>query len=218
MCKKIIDISVSIAPSMPIYPGDPQVAIRTVADIDTDGCSVSEITLGSHTGTHIDAPSHILKNGTSMDRLCLEELIGNALVLDLSSNVSNITSDDLDRAYSRDDRDDDCSILLIKTSNSRIWNEMTEFDLENMVCLDESAAEWVVHRGFTTVGVDGFSVEEGEDSDLPIHRILFENDMNIVECLDLGEAEEGSYYFICLPLKLKDGNGAPARAIIVTDK
>ena len=214
MRKKIIDISVRIAPSMPVFPGDPQVTIRTVADIDTDGCSVSEITLGSHTGTHVDAPSHILKNGTTVDRLCLEELIGNALVLDLSSNVSNITSDDLDRAYSRDDRDDGCSILLIKTSNSRIWNERTEFDPENMICLDESAVDWVVHRSFTTVGVDGFSVEE---SDLSIHRILFENDMNIVECLDLGEAEEGSYYFICLPLKLKDGNGAPARAIIVTD-
>ena len=198
MIKKVIDISIGISSDMQIYPGDPKPHIETISSIETDGAKVSRISFGSHTGTHIDAPSHIFEDGNTVDRIQLDSLVGKALVLDLSIKERAITGDDLGAVYSQFAHISDINVLLLKT--------------DGFVYLDVSAADWIVVNGFTTIGIDGMSVDD--PSQMTVHRQLLGNGINIVECLDLCEVNEGVYGFMCLPLKIIGCDGAPARAVL----
>ena len=198
MIKKVIDISIGISSDMQIYPGDPKPHIETISSIETDGAKVSRISFGSHTGTHIDAPSHIFEDGNTVDRIQLDSLVGKALVLDLSNKERVITGNDLGAVYSQFAQISDINVILLKT--------------DGFVYLDVSAADWIVVNGFTTIGIDGMSVDD--PSQMTVHRQLLGNGINIVECLDLCEVNEGVYGFMCLPLKIIGCDGAPARAVL----
>lgn len=230
---RIIDITVPISQSTPIFPGDPEPSIESVCTIERDGCAVSRLSFGSHTGTHVDAPSHILKEGFPVDDLNLENLLGQAVVLDFSLINGALTASTLDRAFNDLGVDESISILLLKTKSplkekrsenpnfqqseeSGKRSETEEFP-ENSVFLDSSAAEWIVRNGFKTVGIDSFSVDNLASEDLPVHHILLSNNVNIVECLDLSSVEEGIYFFMCLPLRVEGCDGAPARALLISD-
>ena len=199
MHKKMIDISVGVSPDMPIYPGDPKPQIETISSIEVDGAKVSRISFGSHTGTHIDAPSHVFKDGATVDQIQLDGLVGKAIVLDLSTKEKAITGNDLEVAYRLFKGISRIKILILKLENSSSY-------------LDESVADWIVANGFTTVGIDGLSVDV--QSQLVVHTKLLGNGINIVECLDLHNVDEGVYDFICLPLKIIGCDGAPARAVL----
>ncbi|HJH30890.1 MAG TPA: cyclase family protein [Methanosarcinaceae archaeon] len=201
MHKKIIDISVGISPDMLIYPGDPKPQVETIFSIEKDGAKVSCISFGSHTGTHIDAPSHIFKDGITVDQVQLNGLVGKALLLDFSTNGELITGSNLKVASRRFEHIPDITIILLKTGN--------------FAYLDKSGAHWITRNGFTTVGVDSMSVDV--PSEMMVHEQLLGNGINIVECLDLHEANEGVYGFMCLPLKIIDCDGAPARAVLFLD-
>ncbi|MGP8320447.1 MAG: cyclase family protein [Methanosarcinaceae archaeon] len=201
MRKKIIDISVGISSDMLIYPGDPKPLIKTISSIEKNGAKVSDISFGSHTGTHIDAPSHIFKNGITVDQIKLDGLVGKALLLDFSINGKVIAGSDLEDIYRRFEHIPDITILLLKTNN--------------VAYLDESAAYWIIRNGFKTVGIDGMSVDF--PSQMMIHGQLLGNGIIIVECLNLYGVDEGVYDFICLPLKIIDCDGAPARAVLFLD-
>ena len=199
MHKKMIDISVGVSPDMPIYPGDPKPQIETISSIEVDGAKVSRISFGSHTGTHIDAPSHVFKDGATVDQIQLDGLVGKAIVLDLSTKEKAITGNDLEVAYRLFKGISGIKILILKLKNSSSY-------------LDESVGDWIVENGFTTVGIDGLSVDV--QSQLVVHTKLLGNGINIVECLDLHNVDEGVYDFMCLPLKIIGCDGAPARAVL----
>ncbi len=201
MIKKIIDISIGISPGIPIYPGDPKPQVETISSIETDGAKVSSISFGSHTGTHIDAPSHIFKDGATVDRIQLGGLVGKALLLNFSTKENSITGCDLEVACRLFEDTPDITILLLKTGN--------------FVYPDGSAADWIIENGFTTVGIDGMSVDA--PLQLTVHKKLLGTGINIVECLDLHSVDEGVYDFICLPLKIIGCDGAPARAVLFED-
>lgn len=230
---RIIDITVPVSHSTPVFPGDPEPSIESACTIEKDGCAVSRLIFGSHTGTHVDAPSHILKDGLAVDNLNLENLMGQAVVLDFSRKTGALTGSTLDRACS-DLKNTDCvSILLLKTkpsSQSENDPETSGFQAgeidkkcetgrspDNSVYLDLSAAEWIVRKGFKTVGIDGFSVDSFSSENLPAHHTLLSNNVNIVECLDLSLVESGIFFFLCLPLKIEGCDGAPARALLIID-
>ncbi|HJH29018.1 MAG TPA: cyclase family protein [Methanosarcinaceae archaeon] len=202
MHKKIIDISVGISPDMLIYPGDPKPQIETISSIGTDGAKVSSISFGSHTGTHIDAPSHIFEDGVTIDRIQLDGLVGKALVLDLLIKKNVVTGNDIEASYRYFANVSDISILLLKSGN--------------FAYLDRSAADWIIEHGFITVGIDGMSVDA--PSRTSVHKLLLGNDINIVEYLNLCAVGEGVYDFICLPLKIIGCDGAPARAVLIVDR
>lgn len=230
---RIIDITVPISPSTPIFPGDPEPSIESVCTIAKDGCAVSRLIFGSHTGTHVDAASHVLKDGLSVDSLNLENLMGQAVVLDFPPPNGTLTDSILDKAYSDLKNTDHVSILLLKTkpslnnkNNSRISglqagesNKGIELEEppENSVYLDSGAADWIVRKGFKTVGIDSFSVDSLSSENLPAHHTLLSNNVNIVECLDLSSVESGIYFFLCLPLKIEGCDGAPARALLISE-
>ena len=196
----MIDISVGISPDMLIYSGDPKPQIETISSIETDGAKVSGISLGSHTGTHIDAPSHVFEDGVTVDRIKLDGLVGKALVLELT-NGNVITGTDIEILYRQFADISGINILLIKTGCFSY--------------LDESAANWIVKNGFTTVGIDGMSVDD--PSRMSVHKLLLGNGINIVEYLNLCAVGEGVYDFMCLPLKIIGCDGAPARAVLFLD-
>lgn len=220
----IIDITLPISPSTPVYPGDPIPAFKKVCNLEKDGCEVTALSLGSHTGTHVDAPAHILKAGACVDQLDFKGLMGKALLLDLSSEMGAISQKILELAFKMAGNPK-VSVLLLKTVDSKNARTKGFAAPDAAGWLEKEAAAWIVAKGFKTVGVDGFSVdsissekgEEGEEADLPAHHILLSNSVNIVECLDLRAAEEGVYYFLCLPLKIEGCDGAPARAVLIAD-
>ncbi|MDM7918262.1 MAG: cyclase family protein, partial [Methanosarcina sp.] len=206
--------------------------IESVCTIEKDGCAVSRLSFGSHTGTHVDAPSHVLKNGLSVDSLNLENLMGWAVVLDFSLRKGALKDSILDKAYSDLKIAESVSILLLKTKSSFHWendsrvsglqagesNKGIELEEppENSVYLDSGAADWIVRKGFKTVGIDSFSVDSLSSENLPAHYTLLSNNVNIVECLDLSLADAGIYFFLCLPLKIEGCDGAPARALLIS--
>ncbi len=226
---KIIDVTVPISSFTPIFPGDPAPSIEKFLTLEKDGCAVSRLSFGSHTGTHVDAPSHILKDGLSVDRLDIESLMGKAVVLDFSQRNGALTDNILEKVYNDQKISESASILLLKTKAS-FWNEKNPEisdsqevrsdrgrEFEEPAYLDATAAAWIVRNGLKTVGIDSFSVDSLSSESLPAHHTLLSNNVNIVECLDLKSVEAGTYFFLCMPLKIEGCDGAPARALLISD-
>jgi arylformamidase len=222
--KKIIDITLPLSSSTMVFPGDPKPIIEKACTLEEEGYVVSRLSLGSHTGTHVDAPSHILKNGPPVDKLELKKLIGTAIVLDFSSSNGELTAEILKTRLKDTLLTGKEKILLLKTRNwglqSRESMDLQNRDLqakkrvENFAYLGESGAKLIVEKKFATIGIDNFSIDSLTSENFPAHRILLSNQVNIVECLDLDSVEAGIYFFICLPLKIKDCDGAPARVVL----
>ncbi len=204
------DITLTISPKLPTWPGDPGVELERVEKIEAgSNANVSRIDMGVHTGTHVDAPYHFLQEGSTVDQLDLSMLAGRAYVLHLPE-VDLITAAVLDAAQipPRTRR------VLFKTRNSDYWaNDDLGFQ-EDFVGLSEDGAEYLVQRGVKLVGMDYLSIAPYKQS-RPTHEILLSAGVVIVEGLDLREVSQGRYTIYCLPLKLAHSDGAPARAILI---
>lgn len=205
---RFYDITVPIAPSLPAYPGDPAVTITPVAQIARgDAANVSQITLSSHTGTHLDAPRHFFTAGAPIDALPLSTLLGPARVCAFPQVTTHVSAHDL-RA---------CDLtgvtrLLLKTPNTTLW-EKPDFQ-ETYIALTASAAQYILELGIQLVGIDYLSVDAFDRPDFPVHRILLEAGVLILEGLDLRLVPPGDYELFALPLLLQDGDGAPVRAVL----
>lgn len=203
---KIYDVSVSIRPSMHVYPGDPAVEIEQTLDMKKgDVANVTRLNFGAHTGTHVDAPAHFIDGEMTVDAIPLNLLIGRARVLEISSAV--ISAAVLDEFDFTDD-----ARVLFKTRNSYLWNEPSF--VPEFVHLTKDAAERLVENGIKVVGIDYLSVEKYNFTSPDAHRILLGNGTIIIEGLNLGEVDAGDYEMICLPLKIEGGDGAPARVVL----
>ena len=209
---RIVDISLPISPQLPVWPGDPPVEIEKLSSIvDGADANVSKISCGVHMGTHVDAPYHFIDSGQGIEMLALEVLIGPALVLDL------IGTDTIDRqALEGQEIPNDVERLLFKTRNSMYWATGVKSFQEDFVAVDESGAEWLVEQGIKLVGVDYLSVAPFH-AGVPTHQTLLRHGVVIVEGLDLSSAAAGSYDLACLPLKIIASDGAPARAVLMSD-
>ncbi|MPM49835.1 Kynurenine formamidase [bioreactor metagenome] len=208
---KVIDISVTITPGMPVWPGDEQVDLHRRAKIEEGAhANVSLIAASAHTGTHVDAPFHFIADGYTVESLPMDALVGPAQVVQIPSNVEVISAEvlqdlKLEPVIER---------ILFKTANSKLWeNEDAPFNT-TFVGIDESGAEWLVKRGVKLVGIDYLSIAPYKRSK-PTHDVLLGANVVIVEGLDLREANAGKYTLVCLPLKLKGADGAPARAVLI---
>lgn len=212
---RIYDVTVTITETMPVWPGDPRVRIERTSSISRgDEANVSRLHLGSHTGTHVDAPHHFISQGMTVDRLPLDLLVGPALVVELD-HLESTTIEVFDLASVHFPRG--TSRLLLKTRNSQLWeSRQTEFE-RDYVHLGRRAAEWLVKRGIRLVGVDYLSVEALNVSEHRVHHTLLGAGVVIVEGLDLSQVPAGPCQLICLPLKIEDGDGAPARVLIVRE-
>lgn len=198
----LIDITRPIHSSMVIYPHNPPVSIRAVQRAGVEESGLSEVSFGSHTGTHIDALSHIDPDGWGVEHYTLETYIGSCDVVDVSSVVSVIHASDIPPTTS--------PRILFKTRNSSV--DLHSFD-PDFVALAEDAAEELIRRGTQLVGIDALSIKKKGVKDR-VHELLLRNSICIVEGLSLGSVAAGTYELMCLPLSIPGIDGAPVRAIL----
>lgn len=207
----IFDISLTIAPDLPIWPGDPDIELDQTESMDKGGhVNVTRMNISVHTGTHVDAPHHFLNDGRTVEQLSLEVLTGPCYVVQLPDGVEAITSEVLDRT----EITSDMKRVLFGTRNSHLWSKGEVAFQTDFVAITEDGAEWLAEHGVQLVGVDYLSVAPYEDSN-PTHEILLKAGVVIVEGLNLSKVMRGFYDLYCLPLKIAGSDGAPARTILI---
>jgi len=195
---------------MPVWPGEPRVIIKqTSAIAEGDEANVSHLSLGAHTGTHVDAPLHFIADGVSLDKIPLDHFIGDAVVVEIL-NVDLITEKDIKKATDLNFN----SRVIFKTRNSQIWVQGENNFQEDFVALSPDAAEYLVNMESKLVGIDYLSIAPYSDSN-PTHEVLLRAGIPILEGLDLSNISPGTYSLFCLPLNIIGVEGAPARAILV---
>jgi arylformamidase len=203
-----IDVSVTVRHGMPHWPDNPPIVMQRAMDIGRgDGCNLSHLAMGVHSGTHIDGPVHFVHGAAGVDEMPLTATMGPARVIEIA-NPREITVGELrPHALRAGER------VLFKTSNSPGAWRSDKF-VEDFVYISEQAAEYLVETGVRTVGVDYLSVGGYHADGAKIHQILLTAGIWIIEGLDLSAIHAGLYEMICLPVKLHDSDGAPARAIL----
>lgn len=205
-----IDISFPLNDAIAIYPNNPSYSINRVSTITDDkGSNVSEVKLGTHTGTHIDAPLHFVENGMSVDEIPLERINGRAKVVTITDQMEISINELKKREIEKDD------IIIFKTSNSDVYRG--EVILQNYVTLNYEAAEYLVDRGVSAVGIDYLTIERPRElraEGKSIHKILLDKSIFIIEGLDLRMVQEEIYELFCFPLKLMYADGCPVRVVL----
>jgi arylformamidase len=201
-----VDVSVPVRSGMVRWPDNPPIElVRTMDMAKGDPANVSRLSLGVHSGTHVDAPVHFLAGGAGVDAIPLDRLLGEARVVELAGpSIDAAQLEAVDpRAGER---------LLFKTRNSaRCWK--TDRFLPDFVYLSLDGAALLAARRVHTVGIDYLSIA-GMEEGVPTHRALLEQGICIIEGLDLSSIDPGSYDLICLPLRLAGADGAPARVML----
>lgn len=210
---KILDISLTISPNLPTWPGDPKAIVERVSAIaDGANANVSRMDMGVHTGTHVDAPLHFIDGTNAVEAMNLEVLIGPARVVQVADEVNVIDHKVLEKL----DIPDGTTRVLFKTRNSKYWaSQVREFQTD-FVGIDESGSKYLVEKGIRLVGVDYLSIAPFKQS-RPTHQVLLGANMVIVEGVDLSAVQPGEYQLICLPLKIEGSDGAPARAVLIQE-
>ena len=199
------DVSIPIRPGMVIYDGNPGVGIELDSAIVRGAtANVSKVTMGAHTGSHIDGPSHFYDGRPGADSLPLEAMIGPATVVELDGlGAGPVDAPALEAAGVPEG----VERLLLKTPNSQLWSR-EEFS-RGFVRLDRSGAEWALERGLRLIGIDYLSI-----GDPDAHLVLLGAGVVALEGLDLRAIAPGEYELLCLPLRLVGTDGAPARVVL----
>jgi arylformamidase len=204
---KWIDISVSIKSGMVHWPGDPDVRIRMTKDMEKgDPNNLSSMTMGSHTGTHMDGPFHFIAKGKGLDKMPFDATIGPARVLAIKDKQCIGVEELKPYKIKPDER------LIFKTRNSSYW--ATDLFHKDFVYIPSETAKYLIDLGVKTVGIDYLSVGGWRKDGAKTHKLLLGGDVWIIEGLNLSGVKPGNYDLICLPIKILNSDGAPCRAII----
>lgn len=206
---KTIDLSHTISETTPVYPGTEPPVLSTPCTIKQQGFTEKKMTIYSHTGTHMDAPSHILANGKSLDQYTTDQFAGTAAVADLTQiDSSEIRKRDL-HPYASLIRKVD--FLLLHTGWYQKWGQEDYF--RDYPVLTTEAVQWLAQFPLKGIGVDMISVDRTDTDIYPIHRILLQNEILIVENLtNLAKLPDTIFTFCGFPLKIQDADGSPLRA------
>ncbi|MHA1166980.1 MAG: cyclase family protein [Candidatus Hodarchaeales archaeon] len=208
---KIRDISLALYPGMAVYKGDisPEFE-RIVAVAGKQRFTTTMVKLLTHTGTHIDAPSHLDVNGVNIDEVDLKRLVGQAVVVDVTDkDISDVNT------FNQEEIILDGKILLVKTGESKYLKEgIVRNDYR---AFNGEVAAFVASSGIVAIGIDTLSIDGPDSVSFGAHDVFLGGNIPVIEGLDLENVNEGEYFFICLPLRLKGLDGSPARAIIIED-
>lgn len=205
-----VDISLSMGPALPIWPGSIGMKIERLSCFENgNNVNISMLTCDVHTGTHVETSLHFFPEGDSVTQVPIDTLIGDAFVAHIPS-VKAITPDDLAAA----DIPEGTERLLLRTDNSDLWRNCNGVFRPDFAALTSDAAQWIVDRGIKLLGVDYLSVEMMSADTSHNHIVLLSGGVVILEGLNLLPVEQGFYELICLPLKLTGAEGAPARAVL----
>ncbi len=204
---RMYDVSLTVRPGMLIWPGDAGVELTPLKSITRgDSSNLSQLLIGTHTGTHVDAPRHFIEGAPGVDAIDPAILVGPARLFRLPDveHIDRLVLDTLDL--------NGVTRVLFATRNSAILDR-AEFE-SGFVYLSDDAASYLVGLGIRLVGIDYLSIEKYKAEGHLTHRTLLEAGVVIVEGLDLSTVPSGDYELICLPIKVQDADGAPARVFL----
>lgn len=207
---RVYDITVPLDSSTVIWDDGTPPRLETLLDLARgDFATVTQFAMGSHSGTHTDAPAHFVSGAATIDKLSPEVLVGPALVVH-HTGAGHITAEDVDALgiTAAHDR------VLFKTANERL-RDLPGFQ-RDFIALAESGAARLLELGVKLVAMDYLGIEPYEaGDDCPTHKRLMSAGVVIVEGVDLREVPPGEYLLACAPLKLVGAEGAPTRAFLV---
>ena len=210
MSYNIIDLSHTLHSAMTVYPGSEKPVLEPVATIEKEGYNETRITCSAHTGTHIDAPSHILKKGKNLDELNIGAFYGKAIVINYS-NQKIIEKAWVENSLSKHNSLD---FLLFYTGWDNYWDSPEYF--ENFPVLSPEAAEFISRLPLKGLGIDAPSYDPVNSNDLPNHHILLKSGILLVENLcKLNDIPPGKFTFSCFPLKINRSDASPVRAVAI---
>jgi arylformamidase len=199
---QIYDISMTIHPHMAMFEDDPAPRLSIWEQpSEQNSFTTSKLELLSHTGTHVDAPSHLFPGTKTIDKVLLDDLVGEALVIEVLAD-GNFSPHS----------DPQGKIILLKTGESTYLRKgvfRSNFMAPNAIGIKK-----LIDANIKAIGIDTFSIDNFE-TEVINHSLLLEASIPIIEGLDLSKVPLGEYFCVCLPLKLQDLDGAPARAIII---
>ncbi len=201
---KFYDISISIKPGMVVYPNNPEVEFKIEKGATT---THTDLRMGTHTGTHMDAPGHAIEGAQTIDNVPLEACFGSVRVFDLSDLTESVKIEDIEKYDVKEGER-----ILFKTSNSK--RGFDEF-YTDYVYLDGDCADYLAERKVSLVGIDYLSIKQKGSSDQRPHTSLLEKNIPIIEAIDLSGVEEGEYILSAFPLKLEGLDGSPLRAVLI---
>jgi len=205
---RVIDLTHALTPSMPVYPGAEPPVIRQAATVERDGFAEKWFGIYSHTGTHIDAPAHMLPGAPTLDQLGIDRFVGRGRVVDVSARgeIGVAALADLG----------DAEFILVHTGWDRLWGQ--EGYYSGFPVLSLEAAQWLGQRGLKGVGFDAISADPVGLEGFENHLALFRAGLILIENLTGLEQLTGKpFLFSCLPLKVEAGDGSPVRAVAILD-
>jgi len=206
---RIIDLTHLIETTMPVFPGTEPPLLLEANTIAADGFAEKRLTLYSHTGTHMDAPAHMLAGGKTLDAYPVSDFYGKAVLIDVHDRI--LEQIGLEHLASLEDRLRDADFLVLRTGWAERWG--TEEYFEGFPSLTTEAAAWVVGLGIKGIGTDAISIDRMQDTDFAVHHVLFNAGLFVIE--NLANLDQVGQEFIlgCFPLKIHDADGSPARAV-----
>jgi kynurenine formamidase len=207
---KVIDLSHPVSPGMPVYPGTEPPVFVTGASIAQARFLEKKITLFSHTGTHIDAPAHLIEGASTLDQFPVDHFISKAVVVGLEGCKGPVIGiKDLERFA---DAVEEAAFVLIRTGWSRYWG--TDRYFQRFPVLSLEAARWLADFDLNGVGFDTISPDPMDTEDYPVHKAFLERDTIVVENLTrLDRLPDVPFMFSCLPISFEDADGSPVRAV-----
>ena len=214
---KVIDLTLTISEQIPTFPGSPQPNFINWETLEKDGYNLELLFLSSHTGTHIDAPYHFLKDGQKIHQIVTRRLVTEAILIKIRKEANqSITKDDIQKFERKYGKIDDGSTVIFHTGWQKNLKKESYF-LRNPG-LAVSAAKYLASKKVNLVGIDSPSIDLGKDSKFSVHHILAKNGILIVENLsNLEKINSEMFHLIVAPLKLKNATGSPVRAMALTD-
>jgi kynurenine formamidase len=213
----IIDLTLTISEKIPTFPGSPKPHFIEWETIPKDGYNLELLFLSTHTGTHIDAPFHFVKNGKKIHEITPERLVNEAVLIRVGKNSNrSISKTDIQNFEQKNGKIGNGSTVVFYTGWQKNLNK--EFYFTENPGLSVSAAKYLVSKKINMVGIDSPSVDLGSDSKFSVHHILAKNNILIVENLaNLNKIKSNSFHLITSPLKLKNATGSPIRAFGFVD-
>lgn len=205
----IYDVTVPISNTMPVWPGDPPVQLTPKSHVSSDKkhrVHLTAIEMGSHTGTHVDVPFHMIDGGRRLGDFGVDVFVGPATVIEIPSARA------IGRAQLERFNFNGIERVLLKTENSNHWQDGKFY--EQFVYLEPDGAQFLVERGIRMVGIDYLSIDRFNSDSYPSHFVLLKRNVVIIEGLNLKAVPAGNYTIVALPLNLQDSDGAPTRVIL----
>lgn len=204
---KIFDISLTFSPNLVTSPNEKFFGLKRVKNITDNQVNVSKITLGSHNGTHIDAPLHFIKDGKDSSQIDVRKFIGPCQVLEIRPKTNLIERDDIVNKIKS-------KRILFKTTNSELLEK--PFTSE-YISIGLTAAQYLAGNKIELVGIDYFGCEAKGSPGHPVHNILLKSDVVIIEGINLSKVKPGNYDIFVGALKIADSDGAPARIFLTQE-